>query len=314
MPLGLKAAIKSELAAKPPPSRIHSVVPSQAEMPGRLRQFLLIPGPDGREPPPMCEITAPFLGILLLPPGERQQLMMALFELLALISGLILPLPLMLLHGSDSESAEDAWAARPRIEEVRDGLAILISFMLALIVFNSIAHAIFIATTGWHNTACWYDAISTSAMFMFITLVFGCILPLFALLWWQLFTAAVSPYPLLAAIVLGLVFNVAIFHLHWYSHTIGLALELYHLPHWFRNMARFVIAPTPTIIRTMSFSALQPKARQRAAELRVLAARLYDLDASVVDGAGGCRLETTTPTVTASGTDGSRAKYAAWVS
>ena len=171
-----------------------------------------------------------------------------------------------------------------------DGLAIFISWMLAMVVFNSIAHAIFIAATGWHNVADWYDTISNSAMFMFIVML-GCIIPLFALVWWQLFTAAVSPYPLLVALVLSVLFYNTMFSPHFYSHTIGLALEMYHLPDWFRAL---IIGPlgNPTLMRAMRSSALQPKARQRAAELRVLAARLYSLDdglgvLEVVDEAGG---------------------------
>ena len=283
VPLGLKAAIKSELAAQAPSSRSHIVVHSQTEMPERLRRFLLIPGPDGREPPPMGSVTAPFLGILLLPPEKRQHLMMALFELLALISGLTLPLPLMRLHGSASASTdEDIWNARPRIEEYMDGLAIFVSFMLAMVVFNSIAHAMFIAATGWHNVAAWYDTISNSAMFMFITMM-SCIFLLFTLVWWQLFVAAVSPYPLLVAVVLSVLFYITMFYLHFYSHTVGLALEMYHLPNWFRAMLRF---SNPMLIRALRSSALQPKARQRAAELRVLAARFYSLDDGVLDAGG----------------------------
>ena len=137
----------------------------------------------------------------------------------------------------------------------------------------------FIAATGWHNVAAWYDTISNSAMFMFITMMF-CLFPLFTLVWWQLFVAAVSPYPLLVAVVLSVLFYITMFYLHFYSHTVGLALEMYHLPNWFRAYLRF---SNPMLIRALRSSALQPKARQRAAELRVLAARFYSLDDGVLD-------------------------------
>ena len=70
----------------------------------------------------------------------------------------------------------------------------------------------------------------------------------------------------------------ALFFLHWRSHTIGLALELYHMPRGFLN---FIVCmfPHPTLIRGTRVESLRPRARQRAAELRVLAAQYYIVDA-----------------------------------
>lgn len=63
------------------------------ELPDRLRAFLLLPGLDGEPLPPLGSFSAFFMPMLLLPPHERQGKVLMILELLALIIGLILPIP-----------------------------------------------------------------------------------------------------------------------------------------------------------------------------------------------------------------------------
>ena len=103
---------------------------------------------------------------------------------------------------------------------------------------------------------------------LLICLLFLGYYPLLALIFWHLFNAAASPYPLLGALALVLGFQGFAISLLWNWHLSGIPLELYHQPRWFMAFMRFQL---PHLATRLTDEALEPGARRRAAELRVLA-------------------------------------------
>ena len=91
----LKTAAKAELLDPTPSAPPESPQKSEGyeELSGRMRRFLMLPDADGRDPKPLGEISALFLGLLTTPRAERQSLLLALCELIALVSGLFLSAP-----------------------------------------------------------------------------------------------------------------------------------------------------------------------------------------------------------------------------
>ena len=78
----------------------------------RLRNFLLLPGPNGEAPRRLGSVNAIFMALLLVPSTERQHLVIVLCELLTLVSGLMMPLPIVLLL-QPSESTPEKRARAP---------------------------------------------------------------------------------------------------------------------------------------------------------------------------------------------------------
>ena len=117
MSLGLKLAAKAELSdpsANAPPDGAQTYR-SHEELTDRMRRFLLLPGADGREAQPLREMSALFLGLLTTPVADRQSLLLALCELMALVSGLFLSTPFDLRRGhaaSPDSAAATVWATR----------------------------------------------------------------------------------------------------------------------------------------------------------------------------------------------------------
>lgn len=77
---GLETAVRQEL--RHPAAEAGTSVKDELFQPGaaeaRLRQFLLLPGPDGKEPPKLGDPNAPLMTLLTVPPADRQKLMLTL--------------------------------------------------------------------------------------------------------------------------------------------------------------------------------------------------------------------------------------------
>ena len=110
--IGLQTAAKAELAdptISAAASSNDNIMDNE-----RMRRFLLLPNADGTEAKPLRETSAKFLGLLATPAADRQMLMLALCEFLALISGLFLPLPLGLRRHARASARARARETRAR--------------------------------------------------------------------------------------------------------------------------------------------------------------------------------------------------------
>jgi len=106
--------------------RVSPCIDDEVQENDRLRRFLLMPSrPDFHEPERLRQISAMWIGILCVPPEKRQNFMIALLELMALVSGLMLPLPIMLLRPQSAASLSgSSWSALPLYEDWMDALAV----------------------------------------------------------------------------------------------------------------------------------------------------------------------------------------------
>lgn len=95
--------------------------------------------------------------------------------------------------------------------------------------------------------------------------VFGSWYPLMVLMFWYLFTLCASPYPLVAAAVVGFAFTTAALTLQMTFIGSSMPLEMYHAPRWLLMLVRVQL---PWIAKRFSHEELEPAARRRAAELR----------------------------------------------
>ena len=264
--IGLKMAVKGVLANP----AAHS---GGGELTERLRNFLLLPGPGGEAPQRLEVVSATFVVLLAVPPVERQKLVLTLLELLALIGGLMMPIPITLLwHKMDGvpvmELEEgDKWSRLPSRDDMMFALIAMNFVVLTLVVFISVALAIFVSASGWHGNFQFYERVTPVLGVLWCLLAFCGIFPLWCTLFWQLFDFIGSPYPLiLDAILTEVAFNWLMTYM-WRFHSHAMALEVYHQPRWFISIVRLSV---PQVWRDLSLKALEPLAKQRAAELRAL--------------------------------------------
>ena len=272
---GLKLAIKAELQS-PTAHSMPAVTSLGNEALGneQLRRFLLVPTPNGEEPERLRTVGGLFLALLTIPPSNQQSLMLALFEMLALVGGLLLPLPLQLFRstGQGSAAALQGWTLMPSREDWTDAVAVFILVMLIWIVFCSVTLALCVASSGWHASTQYCEAVIPAITTLLMAVVFGVIYPYCFLLFWQLFTVAESPYPLIGAAVLAWTLHAVFIRFNWNFHIEGMALELWHLPSWMMAFIRFVLSTVLLghLASRLTDKALEPAAKKRAAELRGL--------------------------------------------
>jgi len=262
---GLKAAITAELT---------HAMPAPIEVNDRLRRFLLLPEQDGSAPRRLYSVHCHWLTLLTIAPEDRQRVVLTLFELLALIAGLLLPIPMFLLRGvwyppaTEEGRAEKGWRVQPSVADVADACATFIFFALLTLTFISVACAMMTAASGWQAKLYFYDALMPVLGFCFMILLFFCYLPLPWLIFLQGFTLCGSPYPMLVAAVAASVVNGGTAGMVHHFHAHATTLEVYHFPRWLVNFIRFVIAPH--LASKLSDAALEPLAQKRAEELRTL--------------------------------------------
>ena len=274
--IGLQAAIRAELVrpsaicdakpldAPPPPKAV-------AAMPERLQRFLLLPGSDGKDPQPLKSISAVFLAILMVAPEDRQHLVLVLCEMLILITGLILPLPLEFRPPRAAASTwegspSQGWDMPPSRDDAMDAVVFIIFAALLFTAFFSVIVALMVAGSGWRGGDRYYEAIMPSFGALFVLAVFAGCFPLAFLMTWHLFTVASSPYPLLGATAVFFTVNAANNFMLLKCMITVMPLEIYHVPDWMFWLMRNALAP---MLRSqVSRAALKPAAELRAAELR----------------------------------------------
>ena len=232
----------------------------------RLRRFLLIPGPDGQEPGRLNDPGAPLLTLLTVPPADRQKLMLTLCELLALVNGLMLPVPLQLMRQHSYKTSE-SWVSLPSVEDWFDMLLMLNFINLAICIIGASLSAVFVSITGFNASIGYYDGILTVMGLVFNVTIFNVILFMNPLVFWHLFNIAGSPYPMLSMVLFCALFNNRFVTLVWKFHIQGMALEGYHLPDHIHGFTRLM---APNLWNELNAEAFKPGARRRAAELRAM--------------------------------------------
>lgn len=263
---GLETSIRHELQH---PSTTVSACKAELYQAGaaaeRLRRFLLLPGPDGQEPGRLHDPNGPLLTLLTVPPADRQKLMLTLCELLALVSGLMLPVPLQLIR-LHSWTKSTSWTSLPSVEDWFDMLLMLSFTNLFLSIFISSFLAVMVSASGFNASLEYYDAIINILGPVFNITVFNILLTLTPMVFWHLFNVAGSPYPLLSMTLFSTVLYNRLTTLIWKFHIRGMALEIYHLPNYILCFP--ILITFGGLWKDLSAVALKPKARLRAAELR----------------------------------------------
>ena len=264
--LGLKTAVKAELMS-PTPAAVDGA--PEPVVTDRMRRFLLLPDADGGEAKPLCEMSALFLGLLTTPARERQALLLALCELLALISGLFLSTPFELLNTDDAPSSPTAniWTAWPTRAEFMGALAAIIFIANFMIAMFAVVMALYVAAAGHQADDRFCEGVMGVLGVIFAIFVLVDFLPLLGLCFWRFFTDATSPYPMLGCILGYNIINVALGSACQRFFCGPLALEFYHTPKWFIGLCRSH-APLMGTTHLIAEKPLKAAAERRAAMLR----------------------------------------------
>ena len=265
--LGLELAIKAELASPSSGATLSRLRPE--DVPPRLRRFLLIPDEDGRAPRRLYAFGALIFGLLTVPPHDRQHLMLAVLELLALVSGLLLPIPFEMLQRFWMEDVEGerGWTVLPTAQDYQKALATVTFASLLFVCVFSVFIGLYIAAAGHRASLLFYENAMPVLSYLIATLVFGGTWPILGLVFWNLLIAANSPIPVICAVLLTLGFLSLFLTIMNYFSTLEMALELYHLP-WYVMLT--LALNIPWLRHRLTDEALRPSAERRAAELRAL--------------------------------------------
>ena len=179
--LGLELAVKAELAN---PSSENKIRPE--DVPPRLRDFLLMPTLEAKPPKRLRAFGALIFGLLTVPPHDRQNLVLAFLEMLALVSGLVLPIPFDMLQRSWAEGAleETGWTVPPTAEDGQRALAALTFGTFLVVALMAIFVAFYVAASGHRATLQYYENLMPILSAMIAVFVFGGVWPLLLLFWW----------------------------------------------------------------------------------------------------------------------------------
>ena len=264
---GLELAIKAELASPSSGATLGKLRPE--DVPPRLRRFLLIPDEDGRPPRRLYAFGALSFGLLTVPPHERQHLMLTVLELLALVSGLLLPIPFEMLQRFWMEDVEGerGWTVLPTTQDYQKTLATVTFASLLFVCCFSVFIGCYIAAAGHRASLQFYENAMPSLSYLIATFVFGGLFPLLGLVFWNLLIEANNPIPLICAVLATLgYFSLFLTVMNYFS-ILEMALELYHLP-WYVMLSLAI--QIPWLRHRLTDEALRPGAERRAAELRAL--------------------------------------------
>ena len=266
--LGLKTAAKAELIDPPKPTANSKEAALDNEL---VRQFLLLPGADGTEAKPIGDFSAMFFGLLVTPIADRQMLLLALSEVLALVSGLFLPLTFELRrHAPGEPSAAKAWPwdVSPTLLDGMDAMVLFVFSTNAMVTYLAIGIAMGIAASGWHAD----DRFCRGAMGMLGTLLiiffFGVFVPINVLCAWKFITDSASPYPIIGCSVLDFLLSMVLGAALMKFMSVEMALEMYHLPKFWKNYAKITASGMPWLKHLLRDDVLKRNAEARAAKLR----------------------------------------------
>ena len=255
---GFKLAIKAEID-NPAPTPV-----TKQDLPDVLHRFLLIPGKDGAEPKPMGSSSSMMLSLLTLQPSDRHNLVIVVCELMGLISGLMMPIPLSLIgmRSSDARHAGSEsgwWTLLPTIDDLQDGFASWIFLLLVNTTWFSLLIAVVVTVTGKDASLQFYAAVMKVLGVVFQLFLFGGFWPLIVSFLWTMFTSQTSPWAMMVAFLLGYAILI-------YLLSITNAALATHMSEGQRGTLRYF--HTPWLFKLLSREAIKPAAIKRAAELR----------------------------------------------
>ena len=239
---GLELAIKAELASPSSGATLGKLRPE--DVPPRLRRFLLIPDEDGRPPRRLYAFGALSYGLLTVPPHERQHLMLTMLDLLAIMSGLLLPIPFEILQRFWMEDVEGerGWTVLPTTQDIQKALATVVFASLLLVCVFSIFIGCYIAAAGHRASLQFYENVMPCLSYIIATFVFGDLFPLLGLVFWNLLIAANCPIPAICAVLATMgYFSLFLTIMNTFS-IIEMALELYHMP-WYVMLSLAIQIP-----------------------------------------------------------------------
>lgn len=270
--LGLRMAIRKVLESGPAPldDSDGGIVLTE-----RLRNFLLMPGPNNEPPQQLCSCASVFMPLLLLPVEERQELLLIATELFSLISGLLVTIPLGFLRahgnvGRYSEDIEKGWFVRPTVDDMMNAFGIVTCMCGFTAAMQSIIIGIWLLGVGRQADHRFYERLFSAlayVMAMIMALMAGTLI----ILWWYSLTLSTSSLvlPATAAVLAQPLAFAVTEHLKFFAECT--ALEFYHLPGWVKVQGA-VWWPAGTVNYRGQYvlrdEVLRPWAEQRAAALR----------------------------------------------
>ena len=142
--IGYQAAVQAVLSGEMGPAA-EAAQPTD-EVPEQLRQFLLCRNADGSPAKPMSSMNAMGLAMLCTQRGDIRSLCVAAGELMSVLCGLMIAIPLSLYGSVAADDATDgvtAWHSAPRLAEWLDALCILLTTLLLLAI-----------SSGWFTAQC----------------------------------------------------------------------------------------------------------------------------------------------------------------
>ena len=159
----------------------------------RLQSFLLLRGPRGEEPRRLHSMRALYLSMLVAPPDERQNLMLVLCEMVALISGLMTPIPLSLLGSIESRATHHdtkGWDVLPSVQDGIDAVLVWCFIVYIGVVFGTVLLAMLIVMGGGLNDPRLCEAALDALVNLIMSMLIGACLPFTAVLFWLQFSVA----------------------------------------------------------------------------------------------------------------------------
>eukprot|EP00931_Biecheleriopsis_adriatica_P102128 TRINITY_DN77152_c0_g1_i1.p1 TRINITY_DN77152_c0_g1~~TRINITY_DN77152_c0_g1_i1.p1 ORF type:complete len:394 (+),score=56.15 TRINITY_DN77152_c0_g1_i1:31-1182(+) len=270
MSLGMKTAAKAELV-DPTSSALSDSAQNykcQDELSDRMRRFLLMPDADGGEAKPMRDISALFLGFLATPVEHRQSLLLALCELMALVSGLFLAAPFTFRTNTPPPlDVADIWVVPPTFADGRDALIMFVFVLDAHVAVFAVAMSLYVASAGFNANDSFCEAVMHVLGPLFAIFNFGVFFPLLALSFWQFFTDGTSPYLMLVNIVVICIFHNVVGGRTQKFFAEAIPLEVYHFPNWFLRVLRSNAKHMGTA-HLLTEAGLKAAAERRACKLR----------------------------------------------
>ena len=267
VPVGLQTAIRAEIAYPSSAEPNHIDARPVGETNDRLRRFLLLPDANGDEAKPLRSLSGFFLGILSTPVADRQNLLLALCELIALIGGLYLPISLEFRRSIVSAAPElkGFEVSSPSLLDVMDAAMLLIFVTVAVITCMAVYMALVFAAGGYHPDDKFCEGAMMLIAVFFFSFALGVQIPIMLSLVWHVFTDSGSPYPAIGALVVASAMFYGLSTMMFGFLLEHMSLELYHWPRWLKL---FVIQQVPWYKRRFDDAILKPKAEKRAAKLR----------------------------------------------
>ena len=101
-----------------------------------------------------------------------------------------------------------------------------------------------------------------------VVFFWGVFMPIIVLCFWKLATDSASPYPIIGCLILAQLFFLFPTSMFGKFAMEDMALEMYHLPAFYKNWGKMTMAGVPWIKHLLREDVLKHNAEVRAAKLR----------------------------------------------